>query len=178
MGATVSGRSIFVLAGSAAQATLWLQFRENRVVKAPAGEIIEAILGLSMPPDRLLALLSGCVTRTFDVKSAESHDGLLAVRTDDARVFLREQNAVWRTHAGEAEGFVVEFAWTGGPVPAKLWLNSLPGREPRASVTISVDDPVLNQTAPASVFSPPAGAASADPMTLEELRSGSWRKKP
>jgi tetratricopeptide (TPR) repeat protein len=49
MGATVAGRSLFVLAGSVSRATLWLR-QEQRVVTAPPAEIIEAMLGVSLPP--------------------------------------------------------------------------------------------------------------------------------
>ena len=177
MGATVSGQPVFILAGSVSEATLWLR-REQRVVKAPAGDIIDAILGLSMPPDRLLALLTGCATRIHDVTSAESFGGLLAIQTPDARVYVERQGAVWRTRYAEAEGFRVEFSWKTAALPGKLWIRSTPGREPAASLDLSVSDASATDPIPASVFTPPAGATSADPMTLEELRSGSWRKMP
>ena len=178
MGATFSGQPVFVLAGSAKEATLWLR-REQRAVKAPAGDIIEAILGLAMPPDRLLALLTGCATRSLDVTAAASHNGLVAVQTADARVFIERQGTVWRTRGAEAEGFRVEFLWKTSALPEKVWIRSTPGREPSASLDVSVADPTISDQIPASVFNPPSGAASADPMTLDELRSaGSWRKKP
>jgi hypothetical protein len=177
MGATASGTPIFVLSGSNSDAILWLR-RQDRVVKAPAGEILEAILALSMPPDRLLGLLSGCGTRTTDAKSASSYSGLLAVQTADARVLLRRQGMAWRTFGAEAEGFLVEFFWKTSALPEKLWIRSTPGREPAASLDVSVSDATITDPIPASVFTPPSGAASAGAMTIEELRSGAWRKTP
>jgi len=174
MGARFSGQPIFLLAGSAKDATLWLR-PEQKAVKAPAGEIIEAILGLPMPPDRLLALLTGCATRSLDVTAATSHNGIVAVQTPDARVFLQRQGTVWRTLGAEAEGFRVEFLWKVGTLPEKVWIRSTPGREPSASLDISVTDPTITDPIQASVFNPPSSAASAEPMTLDELRS--WRKK-
>jgi hypothetical protein len=174
MGATVSGQPIFVLAGSAKEATLWLR-PEQRVVKAQAGDIIEAILGLAMPPDRLLSLLTGCATRSLVATAATSHGGLVAVQTADARVFLERQGMAWRTRGAEAEGFRVEFLWKTGTLPEKVWIRSTPGREPAASLDVSVADPTTTDPIPASVFNPPSGAALAEPMTLDELRS--WRKK-
>jgi hypothetical protein len=174
MGATVSGQPIFVLAGSATDATLWLR-QEQKAVKAPAGEIIEAILGLPIPPDRLLSLLTGCATRTFDVTTATSHNGLLAIQTADARVFIQRQGTAWRTLGAEAEGFRVQFLWKAGLLPEKVWIRSTPGREPAASLDVSVADPTTTDPLQASVFNAPSGAAAAEPMTLDELRS--WRKK-
>ena len=178
MGATFSGQPVFVLAGSAKDATLWLR-REQRAVKAPAGEIIEAILGLRMTPDRLLALLTGCATRNLEITSATTHDAIVAVQTADTRVFLERQGTVWRTRGAQAEGFTVEFLWKTSNLPDKVWIESTPGREPAAKLDVSVSDPTISDPIPASVFNAPSGAASAEPMTLEELRSaGSWRKKP
>ena len=178
MGATFSGQPVFVLAGTAKDATLWLR-REQRVVKAPAGDIIEAILGLAMPPDRLLALLTGCATRNLEITSATSHNALVAVQTADARVFIERQGTAWRTRGAEAEGFRVEFLWKTSALPEKVWIRSTPGREPAASLDVSVADPSISDAIPATVFNAPSGATSAQPMTLEELRSaGSWRKKP
>ena len=175
LNATHSGQGIFVLAGSTTDAVLWLK-REHRVVKAPAGDIIDAILGLQVSPDRLLALLTGCVTRAYDISSAASYGKRIAVQTSDARVYLDSEQQASKVIAGEAEGFIVELSWKASTVPVKMWLNSLPGREPRASLTVSVEDATVNPAIPATFFAPPAGAATAEPMTLEELRTGSWRK--
>ena len=174
MGATVSGQPIFVLAGSAKDATLWLR-PEQRAVKAPAGDIIEAILGLAIPPDRLLSLLTGCATRSLDITTATSHNGIVAVQTADARVFIERQGTVWRTLGAEAEGFRVQFLWKTGVLPEKVWIRSTAGREPATSLDVSVADPTISDPIPVSVFNPPSGAASAEPMTLDELRSS--RKK-
>ena len=179
MSATHSGQPVFVLAGSASDATLWLRRNDpERVVKAPAGAIVDAILGLSVPPERLLAVLTGCVTRAFDVVSAVEYDGLLGIGTADARVFLQRIGAAWRPRAGVLEGFTVEFGWESSPLPARVWIQSTPGREPRASVTLTVSDAAVDEPIPATVFTAPAGASRAEPMTLEELRSvGAWKER-
>jgi hypothetical protein len=174
MGATVAGHPVFVLAGSAKEATLWLR-QEERAVKAPAGDIIEAILGLAMPPDRFLSLLTGCATRSLGVTAAASHGGLVEIQTADARVFIERQGTVWRTRGAEVEGFRVEFLWKTGALPEKVWIESSPGHEPAAFLDISVIDPTISDPIPATVFQPTSGATSAQPMTLDELRS--WRKK-
>lgn len=177
MSATVAGRSVFVLAGSAGRATLWLR-HEQRVVTAPPADIIDAILGVSIPPDRLLAVLTGCVTRAFDVSAAAQYGRVLTIATPDARVHLDRRPSAWQTRAGEVEGFVVEFARESSSFPQKIWIRSTPGREPRASIDVSVSDAEINGSVPPAVFTPPAGAAGAQPMTIEELRAaGPWKER-
>lgn len=176
LNAVYSGQSVLVLAGMADAATLWLRPDPARAVTAPAGDIIEAVLGLPMPPPRLLALVTGCVTQTFDVQSATAYDGLLAIQTQDARVYVESRDARWRTRAGELEGFVVEYGWDTSPLPSRIWIRSAPGREPRAEVNIAVSDAGVNDPIQPSVFMPPAGAANAERMTLDELRAnGAWK---
>lgn len=177
MGATVAGRSIFVLAGSVDRATLWLR-REERVVTAPPAEIIEAMLGVSLPPGRLLAIFTGCLTREATMTAAARYGRTLAIDTPDGRVHLVQRDAGWQTRAGEAEGFTVEFARETSSFPQKIWIWSVPGREPRATLDITVSDAEVNGRVPAGVFAPPPGAAGAQPMTIEELRSaGPWKDR-
>lgn len=169
MSATTSGQSIFVLSGTATQSTLWLR-REDRAVVAPPGAIIEAMLGVALPPDRLLSVLTGCITRTFDVTSSAQHNSLLTVQTSDARVYLEQFAAGWRARAGDVDGFSVELGRKKSALPENVWIRSATGRTPQASLDVKVSDAETNSTIPESFFTPPAGAARAQPMKLEELR--------
>lgn len=173
LSATFSGRPIFVLAGRAGRATLWLREdpQNPRAVVATPGEIVEAILGMSLSPSRLLAVLSGCVTRAFSATSAVSHGSLIAVLTEDARVFLERQGGVWQTRAGDADGLVVEFQRESSRLPQKVWIQTAPGRDPRATLDVTVNSAELNGAVPASFFDVPPGAAAAEPMTIDELRA-------
>ena len=170
MSATASGQSIFLLAGTAKQATLWLR-REDRAVLAPPDAIIDALLGVQLPPDRLLSVFSGCITRSFDVSSSSQHDRLLLIQTPDARVYLEPAGAEWRARAGDVDGFSVELGRKTLPLPENVWIRTAAGRTPQARLDVSVSDAEVNGSIPASVFSPPAGAGRAEPMTLEELRA-------
>jgi hypothetical protein len=169
MGATTSGQSIFVLSGTAQQATLWLR-REDRAVVGPPGAIIEAILGVPLPPDRLLSVLTGCIARAFEVKSSLEHNSILTIETPDARVYLERDSAGWRTRAGDVDGFRIELGRKTSPLPDKVWIHTAAGRSPGARLDVKVSDAETNSTIPASFFTPPPGAARAQPMSLEELR--------
>ena len=169
LSASASGTSLFVLAGTGNRATLWLR-REQRVVTAAPGEILDAIIGVSLSPDQLLAALTGCGTRSTTVTQATRHDSLLSIETADARVFLEPKASVWRTKAAEAGAFIVEFGWGTGSLPADLWIWSAPNRQPAASLHLAISDGEINGNIPAGVFQVPAAASTATPITLDELR--------
>jgi len=169
MSATTSGQSIFVLSGTVKQSTLWLRRQDRAVVAAP-GAIIEAMLGVALPPDRLLSVLTGCITRSFDLTSSAQHNSILTVQTPDARVYLESDATGWRARAGDVDGFSVELGRKGNTLPQNVWIRTAAGRSPQARLDVKVSDAETNTTIPASVFTPPAGAARAQPMKLEELR--------
>jgi len=176
MHATTSGQSIFVLSGTAKQSTLWLR-KEDRAVVAAPGAIIEAILGVPLPPDRLLSVLTGCITRSFDVTSSVEHHSILTIQTADARVYLDRDQAGWRARAGEVDGFSVELGRKGSELPQNVWIRTAAGRSPEARLDVKVSEAETNSTIPASFFTPPAGAARAQPMKLEELRFSGGKER-
>ena len=177
LSATAAGTSVFVLAGTANRATLWLR-REQRVVSAAPAEIMSAIVGVPLSPDLLLAVLTGCGTRSFDVVRATRVGKLIAVETADMTVYLDQQGSAWRTRAAQSSAFVVEFGRTAGAVPAEVWIWSAPGREPAASIHVAVSDDTIDGNIPSSFFQIPSGAASATPITLDELRGVLWKTDP
>ena len=177
LGATVAGRPVFVLAGAGGEATLWLR-REHRTVTAAPGAILDAIAGMPIAPARLLAVLSGCVAREFDPRTVSAHERLVRVETADATVYLERQSGVWRTLAGLADGFIIEFARAGASLPQKVWLWSEPGQPVQARLELTVVESELNGQVPPQVFTPPAGSGTAAPMTIEELRAmGPWKTR-
>jgi hypothetical protein len=169
LSASASGTSLFVLAGTDNRATLWLR-REHRVITAAPGEIMDAIVGVSLSPDQLLAALTGCGTRSTGVSQAARHGNLLSIDTTDARVYLESNASVWRTKAAETGAFILEFGWGTGSLPADLWIWSAPNRQPAASLHLSVSDGEINGAIPAGVFLVPSAASTATPITLDELR--------
>jgi hypothetical protein len=175
LNAIAGGQTVFVLAGTAGRASLWLR-ADQRVTTAATGEILDAIIGLSVTPAELLAILAGCVARDTNLVSAERQGRLLAITTKDARVYLTQDKGVWRTHAAITSSFTVEF---GGPArpPSEIWMWSAPDA-PRASLHLRASEIAINSAIPADVFSLPAAARAATPLSIEELRaSGPFRNR-
>jgi hypothetical protein len=156
---------------------LWLR-REDRSVSAAPADIMEAIVGVPIAPDRLLAVLSGCAAKSLDITRAARHGRLLSIETADARVQLEQTNGQWRAKAAQTDAFTVEFGAMQSGLPSELWMWSIPGRGPAASLHLRATDPELNGEVPAGVFKIPSGAAAAKPITLEELKAaGPWRER-
>jgi len=179
LGATAAGHGVFVLAGSAGRATLWLR-REQRTVAATPAEILDAVVGVALSPRDLLAILSGCGVTPAAVTSAERHGALLTVHLAGTRVHLARRGGRWRIKAAETSSFVVEYADHEDPLPRELWIwpATRSTSDPSASLHLKVEDPQLDGDVPMTVFRVPAGAAGATPMTLDELKSGApWKNR-
>ena len=177
LSATAAGTPVFVLAGTANRATLWLR-REQRIVTAAPAEIMSAIVGVPLSPDLLLAVLTGCGTRSFDVIRATRHDKLISIETADTTVHLEQQGGAWRTRAAQSASFVVEFGRGTGVGPAEVWIWSAPGHEPAASIHLALSDETIDGNIPSSFFQVPSSAAAATPITLDELRGALWKAGP
>jgi hypothetical protein len=169
LGATYSGQPIFLMAGGADRATLWLR-RDNRAVVDAPGAILAELLGVPLSPERLLAVLTGCATRSVEIREADRRGRLLRVVTPDAVVFLEQQQGAWRTRAAQVDGFSVQYTRDGTSVPQRILIDADPGR-PRASLDVRVSQAELNGTVEPQHFTPPSAASNAAPLTLAELRS-------
>jgi hypothetical protein len=161
------GRSIFLLGGARGSATLVT--RDDRVLTAPSDQIVEALVGLPFGPRALLALLTACVGEEPATGAARYGD-VLAIRTADARVFLRQTGALWRVVAADLADLRVEYAPAASGWPAGLRISSQPGRAPALALTIDVRQMEVNSPMTAATFSVtvPAGAS---PLTLADLRA-------
>lgn len=162
------GRPVFVLAGTGASARLVL--RDNRVLVAPAEDIIEALVGLKLRPRALLALLSGCPGQAREATNGVRYGDVLAVTTADGRVYVRKYAARWRVVAAETSGLSVDYRVTADRWPVELRIASAPGRTPVIALTVSVRQIEVNASLPATVFDL-AAPAGATPLTIAELRS-------
>jgi hypothetical protein len=169
--AQAGGTSVFRLAGPADQATLFLR-DGPRVVRAPAAEIVDALVGVKLEPARLLALLSGCLTPRPEVVNAVRRDGLLEVTAPDSVAYLEEVDvAGWRVRAGTFDGLQVDYARMGPTAPREIQIRSVASAGgPAISITISELAVDPNVALSPALFDPPATEGAA-PITLQDLRA-------
>lgn len=176
------GAPLFILAGRANRATLWLP-RDRQVLRdAPVEDVLEAITGLRRTSDDLLSLVSGCLTSTVQPggDGQRNSRGWLMVDLPDAtRAFLVRDGQEWRISAGRHEAAGGSGSWsvsyaafsTAFPGSITIWQQS--GAETTAGVsaalTLEVSQLETNVPVDATAFDiivPP----DARPMSLDELR--------
>jgi hypothetical protein len=171
-----AGRSIFTLAGTSDQATLYLDDGHRTATGRPE-DLTDALMGVKLGPGRWLALLTGCVATPPDFVAGARYGANLAVTTPSGRVFLSLANGAWHTAHGTFDGLVVTYRRFASSLPAEWQLSSEAGRDPSVDLSVSVDDVTAGSPIAPLVFTvtqPP----DATPMTLDELRqSGPLRRK-
>lgn len=166
----------FRLAGTDAAATLLLP-RDKRVLTAPAGDIVEALVGVKLPPKALMAIVSGCVNDAASASDGEQFGALRAVTAGGDRVFLSNASGAWRVAAGQTSGWLVDYPSYSGGWPSRIRLTSLAGRSPHVALTIAASQIDVNHDLPAGNFTLAAPDGYA-PLTIEDLRaSGPLRDK-
>jgi hypothetical protein len=166
--ARVSGELLFKLAGTGDRAVLLLA-ADRRVVTAPAGDIVDALIGVPLDPDRLLAMMTGCVSISNDVTAAARYGDVVEVTTSDATVYLQLRGGGWSVRAGQFGDFTVDYPSLRDGVPRQIGLRSRAGREPVVTLLLSATSVDLADATPVSVFSVnvPEGATA---MSIDELR--------
>jgi hypothetical protein len=170
----LDGPPMFLLAGTAARATLWLR-EENRIVTARAEEIVDAFIGVRLGPERLLAVLTGCLSArpSEPIRSGARHDKMLDLDLADGRAFLERQDGRWRVVAGVVDGAMIEYRGFLGYWPGEWLAESAELRAASRQLNVRVTDIQVND---ADIDRHPeafqlAPAAGATPMTLDELRA-------
>jgi hypothetical protein len=154
-----------LMAGSADEATLLLR-DGNRVVRAPAAAIVEALVGVSLSPQQLLALLTGCVARDLTATDAVAYNGIRRITTPDATVYLEQGEGVWRIVAGTVGDIRIDYRPVAAPFPARVAVRA-DTRDVRFRLEIQealADRPIADASFQLTV---PPGAV---PMTVGELR--------
>lgn len=165
--ARVSGQLVFRLGGTSSNATLLLP-SDNRVVRGPADDIVDALVGLRLGPERLLAILGGCISRSGDVRHGERYGKVLRVETADAVVYLEPTGSPWFVRAGTAEGLGVEYRRQAGDL-RDITFRSRSGTSTGVSVVLHVKELDLAPALTPSLFSVVV-PDDARPMSLQQLR--------
>lgn len=109
------GRRVFALAGDRAGVVL-LNYLDRQATRGPAGDVVDALIGVRLEPARLLALLSGCVSSDPVVTQAERFGTVVRLRVSDTVIYLAERGGQWRLAAAEfgdvaADYLRIESGW-------------------------------------------------------------------
>jgi hypothetical protein len=164
------GRPAFVLAGSSGDATLVLA-REKRVLAGATTEsIIEAITGVALRPDELLAVLSGCgFVQDAPADGRAYDDDWMAVQRGDRTNWMRRVEGRWRTVATTRGSLQVNYEAFGSPTPSRIRIRTGPAAAVDADITLRVSDVDLNVPLAPEVFRVEIPDDAA-PISIEEFR--------
>ena len=162
------GSTVLRLGGTSANATLVL--RDNRVFTGAIGAIVEALVGVRLEPDRLLAVLAGCISTSSEATAGTRQAAVAEVSTSDAVVFLAEDASGWRPRAGVFDQMLVDYRRSQDGYPRDIRITSEPGRSTAVDLRIEVRDPEINPVFTGAEFrvAPPRDAV---PASLDDLRA-------
>jgi hypothetical protein len=166
------GPPAFILVSRANSATLLIP-RDARILSdAPPAQVVEALTGVSLAPDDLLAILAGCISVDQRADSARAYEGGWAAVeiADGTTVYLRRGPRGWRVVAGTRGALRVDYRNDTGPVPSHVRLRVASGTG--AAVTdlgITVSQVETNTSIDPRAFALRVPDGSV-PLTLDELR--------
>jgi hypothetical protein len=166
--ASVSGQLLFRLGGAADRALLLVR-EENRIVTARPDEILDALIGVPIGPERLLAVVSGCGSARADVERAAQHGEVMEIVTSDATVYVAPRGAAWQVRAVRFGGVTVEYFTFRDGLPHELRIAAAGSRAQAVTLDLRVQAVQTNAALDPALFrvAVPEGATS---ISLDELR--------
>ena len=164
------GKPVFVLVADGARGTLVLT-REDRVLRdAPPDQIVEALAGVALGPDALMAAVTGCGLGAASLADGRTFsNGWVAGSTSNGSVYLRRAGDGWQIAAATRGPLTLTYEPGAGSTPSSLRLRAQPDGRTTADLTLRLSDVAINTTLDQRAFEvdiPPDAA----PLTLEELR--------
>jgi outer membrane biogenesis lipoprotein LolB len=166
------GPTVATLAANGKSTTLILNRERRYVTGVRASEILGAMIGVTLEPPDLQAMLTGCVVPSPKPTAGRRHEnGWASIDLEGgAVVYLQPVGQTgWRVRAGRRDEWRVEYPeWSeGASFPQKLVLRS--EMPVRVEITASVSDVETNANLNDDPFTvqPPKDFA---PLTIEELR--------
>ncbi len=168
-----AGPPVFVLVADAGSATLVMP-RADQVLKGAAPDsVLEALVGVSLGPDDLVAALSGCVAPNPVAAGGHRFPGGW-VRVDlagDSAAYLKLEGSAWQIVAGVRPLFEVEYerATAGPAVPRTVRLRAVSNGGPGADLVLGLGQVEVDAPVAAKAFTVTI-PRSAVPITLADLK--------
>jgi outer membrane lipoprotein-sorting protein len=166
------GAPAFILVADAGRATLFMPRAREVLTDQPPELVLEALVGVSLDPDVLQAVLSGCVAPNPEPRSGSGYsDGWARVELDGgATAFLRQVTGRWRILAGTRPRIAVEYEYDAvEPMPRTVRLRASADGGSGANLRLSLSQVEVNAPIAAKAFSVavPSGTVS---ITLADLK--------
>lgn len=178
------GPPVFILAADGADSarTTLLLPRSREVLQGHDVEaVLDALVGLTLAPDDLQAVLAGCVVPDpRPLQGRQFAGGWVCVDLEGhASACMLQESGRWRIRAGARRGLAIEYDHAEGQpaTPGVVRLQSTSGGEAGSSLRLTLSQVETNAPIAdaAFVLKVPAGTAS---ITLAELRqSGPMRER-
>jgi hypothetical protein len=167
------GAPAFILVADGADSTLLLP-RDRRVLRGtPADRIIEALTGVRLDPDQLLALVSGCATPSPTATSGTRYgDTWIAIGLEGGGTVFLDGREPTEIRAARVGALTVEYSEYAANLPGAIRVRSAAASDSGAvdaDLTIRVSDLETNVSLEPNVFEVKVPDDAA-PLTLEELR--------
>jgi outer membrane lipoprotein-sorting protein len=166
------GQPAFILVSRAGSATLLMPRDGRFLTDAAPAEVLEALTGVSLAPDDLLAMLAGCLTNDGTAVAARAYAGGWAAvdASDGTTSYLRREAGSWRIVAGTRGLLGIEYGDVTGASPSRVRLR-VAGHDGSVTtdLTIALSQVEMNTPIDPRAFTvrPPERAV---PLTLDELR--------
>lgn len=154
----------FHVAGRAAEVTLLLPLDE-RVVRGPAADVVDALVGVRLDPAGLLAVLTGCVAAGADVANAERLGAFARLTTSDGTVYLRQRGSEWQIAAAEMGAMTIDYRRLDAGWPREIAIT----RAPDVALTLEVVEFERNPRLSSALFDVVVPASFAE-TPIDALR--------
>jgi len=169
--APAPGGPAFILVGNGAAGRLLLA-RDHRLLEnASPADILSALVGVSLAPDDLRGVLSGCVKASPAPAAGRSYgsDWLAIELSGGGTAYLRRQPD-WRIVTGSYNGFDIQYRFTPTGVPDRIRLISSGAGAASIDLTIALSQLEVNPDLPADRLVTLTVPPGTSPITLDELR--------
>lgn len=167
------GAPAFILAADGGTGTLLIPRAREVLTGEPTESVLEAVIGVSVRPDDLQAILVGCVAvEPRPTSGSQFSGGWVRVELEGGSVaYLRQEGGRWRILAGTRPLLAVQYelAENGRRLPAAVRLQSAANGGPGANLRIKLSEVDTNVPIAAKAFTV-AVPDNALPITLADLR--------